>query len=464
MVPTHNSDRYIDHLSNNSLDLHLGKPWADIYIDDLAVNANLDTAREIGWLLDTPTSGLTLLCSDQRSVSSRGDNNKMVAARDFNTIQIIGDKVLKSSKNPNILGELFFYAHLPVALLPVFPTVFAVDYLEETQTYTIEMENRKGLTFSYLLVGRSITTGRLRTLLNGLHHIHTTPSTSTLRLPIAASLAEKFSEHSLERVDGRVNIYANYGTKLRSRYHSHITRYNALGPDAKECFNRLNEFLDTYEAEDKGVHTEIIHGDPVFSNVILSKDERTVSFIDVRCQLDNTLTMEGDIHYDLAKVLQSLLGYDHVLFMDPDSATLPEADQPLLEEADERVIKDLQDVFWKFLETKYEVTIHKKTLLRVTASLLFTLIPLHKEQLGPIFLRMCKETLQQASGIPFGNLSVSKRRTGVLGVGGMERRIVGSGGLREVSGNMRPVSASKPDKQRQASAGTSEAPIHMGLL
>jgi hypothetical protein len=424
------------------------------------VNANLDTAREVGWLLDTPTSGPAVLSSNQRSVSSRGDNNKMVAARDFNTIQIIGDKVLKSSKNPNILGELFFYAHLPAALLPVFPTVFAVDYLEETQTYTIEMENRKGLTFSHLLVGRSITTGRLKTLLNGLHHIHTTPSTSAPRLPISASLAEKFSEHSLERVDGRVNIYANYGTKLRARYHSHIARYDTLGPDAKECFNRLNEFLDTYEAEDKGVHTEIIHGDPVFSNVILSKDERTASFIDVRCQLDNTLTMEGDIHYDLAKVLQSLLGYDHVLFMEPESATMPGADQPLLEKADERVLKDLQDVFWEFLETQYEVTIHKKTLLRVTASLLFSLIPLHKEQLGPIFLRMCKETLQQASGIPFGNLSVSKKSTGVVGGGLIERRNVGIGGLRQVSGNLRSL-PSKPEKQKQASAATSAVPIQM---
>ncbi len=26
-------------------EIHFGKPWADVYIDDLAVNSNLDTMR-----------------------------------------------------------------------------------------------------------------------------------------------------------------------------------------------------------------------------------------------------------------------------------------------------------------------------------------------------------------------------------------------------------------------------------
>jgi capsule biosynthesis phosphatase len=375
-------------------DIHFGKPWADVYVDDLAVNANLDTMREIGWLLDEP---------DPSSIVGHRNAKKagMIAARDFNTIQIIGDKVVKSSKSENILGELYFYSHLPPQLSTIFPAVYNVDYLSETSTYTITMENRKGLTFSHLLVGRSITQGRLLSFLTALHKIHSTANPSTPSLKISPALAKKFAPHSLDAAQGRVNIYANYGSKLRTRYHQHNAKYAALGPLAAELFKRLNEFLDTYEAEEKGVHAQVIHGDPVFSNAILSKDEKLVSFIDVRCQLNNTLTPEGDIHYDLAKVLQSLCGYDHILFMSANHHDMS-PDEPLLDDADQALLTKLQGTFWEFLESTYEVRLHKKTLLRITASLFFSLIPLHKPELGSVFLRMCRTTLDMASQIGYG--------------------------------------------------------------
>ncbi|KAF7547003.1 hypothetical protein G7Z17_g8035 [Cylindrodendrum hubeiense] len=319
-------------------ELHLGKPYADVYIDDLAVNANLDTMREIGWMLDEPEAS---------SIPSHGVENVkagMMAARDFNTVQIIGAKVIKSSKSANILGELFFYSHMPAAIAPLFPAIYSVDYIPSTSTYNITMENRRGRTFSHLLVGRSITKGRLTAFLEGLHSIHTTPSADKPTLEISSPLGERFADHSPK--NGHINIYANYGPKLRSRYHQNRDRYDALGPLASTLFARINEFLDTYEAEEKGLHARVIHGDPVFSNAILSNDDRNVTFIDVRCQLRNTLTPEGDIHYDLAKVLQSLCGYDHILFMSANNHDLTGAldnDAPLLDEADTNLLQDLQE-------------------------------------------------------------------------------------------------------------------------
>ncbi|KUJ08724.1 nucleotide-diphospho-sugar transferase [Mollisia scopiformis] len=380
-------------------DLHFGKPWADVYIDDLAVNANLDTEREIGWLLDSTDSILP------STAASPTKPRSVLAARDFNTVQFVGSKVLKSSKSEAILGELYFYSHMPSRLASIFPTIFAVDYLEETKTYTLEMEYRLGLTFSHMLVGRSITKGRLLTMLAGLHKIHTTiPSLEQQQIEISPALAEKFEEHSIE-VTGAPNLYANYGTKLRSRYFANKERYDTLGPDAAKYFERLNEFLDTYEAEEKGVRTQIIHGDPVFSNVILSPDESTASFIDVRCQLSSTLTTEGDLHYDLAKVLQSLMGYDHILFLSLDA--LPSSSSPLLEEADEKILENLRGIFWEWVEGKYGLGVHRKTLLRITASLVFSLIPLHKEELGGVFLRLCGKTLELASGSGAGTSHTS---------------------------------------------------------
>ncbi|KAK3985140.1 putative phosphatase [Cladorrhinum sp. PSN332] len=381
-------------------DIHFGKPYADVYVDDLAVNANLDTMKEIGWLLDEPDR-TKLIGPEETDETARKAG--MVAARDFNTIQIIGNKVAKSSKDDAILGELYFYSHTPKPLVDLFPAIHSVDFIPETQVYSITMERRPGLTFSHLLVGRSITEGRLLSFLKALHRIHTSTGPGEATLEIPEVLAKKFASHAPNAPKNSVNIYANYTAKLRSRYYSNKARYDALGPLSAAVFNRLDEFLDTYEAEDKGVEAQVIHGDPVFSNAILSNDGRQVTFIDVRCQLGSTLTSVGDIHYDLAKVLQSLCGYDHVLFMAANncdlSNTLETMDTPLLDDADVDLLARLREIFFHFLAESYSVSLHRKTLFRITASLLFSLIPLHRPEMGPVFLRMAKETLDKAIGI-----------------------------------------------------------------
>ncbi|GJC91649.1 capsule biosynthesis phosphatase [Colletotrichum higginsianum] len=242
-------------------DIHFGKPYADVYVDDLAVNANLDTMREIGWLLDEHDPAA--LIGPDAGTAEEAKKAGMIAARDFNTIQIIGDKVIKSSKSENILGELFFYSHMPAEIAHIFPTVYNVDYIPDTTTYNITMENRRGLTFSHLLVGRSITKGRLISLLKALHSVHTTASTDKATLNIPSALEKKFEEHSLARANHR-------------------------------------------------------------------------------------------------------------------------------------------EYFFTFLEETYSVRLHRKTLFRITASLFFSLIPLHRPELGAVFLRMCKETLDKASNINYG--------------------------------------------------------------
>ncbi|KAM4062781.1 mobA-like NTP transferase domain-containing protein [Hirsutella rhossiliensis] len=381
-------------------EINFGKPFAHVYIDDLAVNANIDTTREIGWLLDGPTS-LTPAAPELefKLATEQKIKNSMVAARDFNTIQILDGKVVKSSKTEHILGELFFYSHMPPEVAIYFPSIYSVDFLPPTSTYIITMENCGGLTFSHLLVGRSITTGRFEHLLKALHSIHSSQGTSQRSLRISSELESRFNKHTLPSADRRPNIYANYGSKLRRRYSEYRALYNVLGPRAALIFSRLCEFLDRYEAEDRGGFAHVIHGDPVFSNAILRDSQKTVSFIDVRCQLGDTLTPEGDVNYDLAKVLQSLCGYDHVLFLaeSPDRVDdIITNQKPLLDQADSNLLEHLQRHFFTFLAKNYPAPVDRETLLRITASLLFSLIPLHKPEMGALFLRLCQETLEKA--------------------------------------------------------------------
>ena len=53
-------------------------------------------------------------------------------------------------------------------------------------------------------------------------------------------------------------------------------------------------------------------GAEVFSNIIRTNEDKIV-MIDMRGQLGKIITTQGDVHYDLSKVFQSLCGYDFML-------------------------------------------------------------------------------------------------------------------------------------------------------
>ena len=56
----------------------------------------------------------------------------------------------------------------------------------------------------------------------------------------------------------------------------------------------------------------MIHGDFWFSNIIITYNDK-YKFIDMKGQVDNILTIGGDIYYDYGKLYQSILGYDLLL-------------------------------------------------------------------------------------------------------------------------------------------------------
>ncbi|KAF5129764.1 hypothetical protein E5D57_006095 [Metarhizium anisopliae] len=267
-------------------DIHFGKPYADVYIDDLAVNSNLDTIQEVGWLLDDPDSS-------GHEVTKDG----MVAARDFNTIQIVNNQVIKSSKRDQILGELFFYSHVPSDVARYFPSIYGADYIKDTSTYVIQMEYCPGVTFSHLLAGRSITKGRLHLFLSTLHKIHTAKPPSAETLGISPALKEQFEKHRLEDPNAKPDIYANYSQKLRRRYEENADRYASL-------------------------------------------------------------------------------------------------------ESDHALLRSLREQFFQFVRETYPGSPPPKTLYGLTAALFFSLIPLHRAELGQMFLDMCKETLDRATDGP----------------------------------------------------------------
>merc|ERR1712127_664813 len=125
-------------------------------------------------------------------------------------------------------------------------------------------------------------------------------------------------------------------------------------------------FLDEFEANERTKHAHFIHGDPVFSNVIRTVDNGIV-LIDMRGELDQHLTPQGDVHYDLSKVYQSLCGYDFMLL------------DYVLDETTSEMLDDLRFAFWEEVRRLYP-DISQRDIRLHTASHFFSMIPLHEKR------------------------------------------------------------------------------------
>ena len=104
-------------------------------------------------------------------------------------------------------------------------------------------------------------------------------------------------------------LISNYVLKLTNRYYKNKSLYNRI-PNSKKIFNVLNKRLREYEDNNQG-DQKIIHGDPVFTNILKTKTQ--IKFIDMRGKQGGDLSIYGDSLYDWAKIYQSLVGYDETL-------------------------------------------------------------------------------------------------------------------------------------------------------
>ena len=279
-------------------EIHFGKPYANFYIDDLAVNANSSLDKAVGiYNTNTPS-------------------------RSFNKVEYNGDTVTKTTSND---GEIYWYKNIPDPAKKYFPKVLNIV------DNKITLENINGVNYSYLYINKTLTEDDITELASVLHSI----STSKQSLPI--------------------DVYANYSKKLSSRYNDNLEIYNKY-PSSKHIFKTINDKLIEYENNKQG-YLGVIHGDPVFTNIL--KTETGIKFIDMRGKIGDELTIFGDIYYDLAKVYQSLLGYDYILNnIEIDTYYT----QKLI----------------KYFESKF-LPQHLDIIKLITASLLFSLLPLHEE-------------------------------------------------------------------------------------
>jgi len=240
-----------------------GKPIADIYIDDKALNPYINDISYFGIDMD----------SDE-FIHNKVDNNK------FNRIKKIDNIIKKTGPYSILRGELNYYQNIPAGLSHYFPKL--VNFNKNENVLELSMEYIKGIPLYYLYKNCLLTERTLDDLFVILKKIH---------------------KEGVIHIQNET-IHNNYFKKLKDRFNN-----DYYFEDSEEIFDKvICDLSQNYAPEIVGM----IHGDFWFSNIILDYHDQ-YRLIDMRGQIDGILTMNGDKYYDYGKMYQSILGYDLVL-------------------------------------------------------------------------------------------------------------------------------------------------------
>ena len=275
-----------------------------------------------------------------------------VEPRHFNQLTFTSDTVTKKSDAETLSGEAFYYENIPRELVHLFPTLLSKESTADA-TLCITISKLEGVTFSQLLVNRCITEIHLHSLLQSIKTLH------------------EYRAVACEDRTSSINYYENYAAKVERRFKVHRNIYERIcalemsSTSASVFMKQIISSLKQYEDNNRADVRDFIHGDAVFSNCMCSHVGQT-QFIDMNGKLGGVLTRAGDCVYDLAKILQSLYGYDYILL------------DVRITEADTIILQNLREYFQRHVSMHYPKVSWRDVQL-ITSSLYVSLIPLHSD-------------------------------------------------------------------------------------
>lgn len=246
-------------------EIYFGKPIADIYIDDKALNPYYDDLSFFGFF-----------SKKDDFIPNKIENNK------FNVISKNDNIISKIGPEKYIKGEIYFYNNVPKELKKYFPAL--IDYNKVNDNIEMKIEYINGIPLYFLYNNKTLTTNIIDKLFSILNEIHT----FTYPIKINKELIQK-----------------NYIDKMKDRFNQNEYNFD----DAELIFN---EILTNLEKHYDPKIVPIIHGDFWFSNIILTYTDE-IKLIDMKGQVYEELSLNGDCFYDYGKLYQSILGYDILL-------------------------------------------------------------------------------------------------------------------------------------------------------
>jgi hypothetical protein len=213
----------------------------------------------------------------------------------YNSVHLEDGVIVKRGPAALLEGEIFYYTALqraPAPLRAYFPAFYGAS--TDAKTAALHLEYIQGLPGYTLFKTGALTPAHVDTLFACLDVLHGAKGTTEL---------------------SATAIAAAYAAKLEERF-TVAEDYDFVGGPALQT--KIREIAAGLPPP---VVAAYIHGDYWLSNILFPSDAGGLKALDMRGRIGRTLTTCGDIYYDYAKLYQSFLGYDAVLYGDSIDAS-----------------------------------------------------------------------------------------------------------------------------------------------
>ena len=249
-------------------EIHFGKPYGDIYIDDKAFNTyDINIMEKLGFY-DIDNIFFKDIYKTNR----------------FNTITRINQyQIRKSGKD--LSGEIYYYSIITKnkKLIKYFPKFFTND-----SDNSITLEYINGTSISKIYHEGLLPLHLFDTLLQTIQEFHNINITDDVII-----CEEDIKNHYFNKFEERSKLIHHYPFE-----------------DFKIVYDKIKENIYEFLNKKFIIHS-IIHGDLWFSNMMYYNKQ--FYFYDMRGKIDNILTIKGHILYDYAKLYQSIIGLDSII-------------------------------------------------------------------------------------------------------------------------------------------------------
>lgn len=249
-------------------EIHFGKPYGDIYIDDKGFNSyDINLMEKIGFY-----------DFDYRVAENPYKTNK------YNNIIRLNNYQIRKT-GIDLSGEIYFYTFINhhTILQKYFPKFYTYD---DNNSIVIEYIN--GTSISKIYYEGLFSPELLKKLLDTVYEFHNITITDNIELT-----EEEIQQHYIHKFEERSKNEKDYPFD-----------------DFKEVYQKVKYNLHKFLKRNTPIHS-IIHGDLWFSNMMYYK--QNFYFYDMRGKIHQTLTIKGHKWYDYGKIYQSIIGLDAII-------------------------------------------------------------------------------------------------------------------------------------------------------
>lgn len=296
--------------------------------------------------------------------------------RHFNSIEITDDNtIIKRSDNENKINqEINWYLNLPNKLRVYVPQLIDYSMLKNNVFYELEYINFSPMQelFLYNLPSNE----DWEKFFNNIFHMIERFKLYSTKARFNSK--EHVNEILINKTEKRIEDIKKNDYFYSLMNYSSITINNNVYKNFKLIWPEIKKYVEDNILQNTSQYWQIIHGDLFFGNILYDVNSETLKILDPRGNfgIDGVY---GDIRYDIAKLMHSIIGrYDFII--NDLFAIIQEKDnivEYILYDSPKHL--EIESIFNSIVEKNgYNI----EEILVITGLLFISMIPLHSENIN----------------------------------------------------------------------------------